>query len=75
MIYALARLNRSTPDRNEVYAMARANFLRQNYIGQNAHSGQLAVWSQPTGAHSEAGLGAAGLGLVVLTEVRKVAPI
>jgi hypothetical protein len=74
-MYALALLNRSRPDRKAVDAMVRAaNFMRQNYIGQDAHSGQLVVWSEPTGPHSEASLGATGLGLVALTETRKVAP-
>jgi len=74
-IYALAMLNRSTPDRKAVDAMVRAaTFMRQNYIAPGAHPGQLVVWSEPTGPHSEAELGATGLGLVALTEVRKVAP-
>jgi hypothetical protein len=74
-IYALAMLNRSTPDRKAVDAMVRAaTFMRQNYIAPGTHSGQLVVWSEPTTPHSEAELGATGLGLVALTEVRKVAP-
>jgi hypothetical protein len=74
-MYALAMLNRSTPDRNAVDAMVRAaTFMRQNYIAQDVHPGQLVVWSEPTGQDSEAELGATGLGLVALTEVRKVAP-
>jgi len=74
-IYALAMLNRSMPNRKAVDAMVRAaTFMRQNYIAPSAHPGQLVVWSEPTGLHSEAELGATGLGLVALTEVRKVAP-
>lgn len=56
-------------------AMVRAAaFLRQNYIAPGPHPGQLVVWSETTAPHSEAELGATGLGLVALTEVRKVAP-
>jgi hypothetical protein len=74
-MYALAMLNRSTPDRKAVDAMVRAaTFMRHNYIGPGPHPGQLMVWSEPTTPHSEAELGATGLGLVALTEVRKVAP-
>jgi hypothetical protein len=74
-MYALAMLNRSTPDRKAVDAMVRAaTFMRHNYIGPGPHPGQLVVWSEPTAPHSEADLGATGLGLVALTEVRKVAP-
>jgi hypothetical protein len=75
-MYALAMLNRATPDPKAVDAMVRAaTFLRQNYIAPGgAHPNQLVVWSVPTGPHSEAELGATGLGLVALTEVRKVAP-
>ncbi len=74
-MYALAMLNRSTPDRKAVDAMLRAaNFMRQNYIAPGPHPGQLVVWSEATAPHSEAELGATGLGLVALTEVREVAP-
>jgi hypothetical protein len=74
-IYALSMLNRSTPDRKAMDAMVRATtFMRQNYIAPGAHPGRLVVWSEPTGPHSVAELGATGLGLVALTEVRKVAP-
>jgi hypothetical protein len=74
-MYALAMLNRSTPDRKAADAIVRAaSFMRQNYIAPGTHSGQLVVWSEPTTPHSEAELGATGLGLVALTEVRRVAP-
>jgi len=74
-MYALAMLNRSTPDRKAVDAMVRAAaFMRKNYIGPGGRPGQLVVWSEPTGHRSDAELGATGLGLVALTEVRKVAP-
>jgi hypothetical protein len=74
-VYALAMLNRATPDQKAVDAMVRAAaFMRQNYIGPGPHPGQMVVWSEPNGPHSEAELGATGLGLVALTEVREVAP-
>jgi hypothetical protein len=74
-IYALAMLNRSTPDRKAVDAMVRAvKFMRQNYVGPGVRPGRLVVWSEPTSHRSDAELGATGLGLVALTEVRKVAP-
>lgn len=74
-IYALAMLNRSVPGTKAVDAMVRAaTFLRNNYMGPGVRPGQLVVWSEPTGSHSEAELGATGLGLVALTEVRRVAP-
>jgi hypothetical protein len=74
-MYALAMLNRSTPDRKAVDAMVRAaTFMRHNYIGPGPHPGQLVVWSEPTAPHSEAELGATGLGLVALTAVWKVSP-
>jgi hypothetical protein len=74
-IYALAMLNRSTPDRKAVDAMVRAaTFMRQNYIGSGPRPDQLVVWSEPTTHRSEAELGATGLGLVALAEVRRVTP-
>lgn len=74
-IYALATLNRSQPNRKVVDAMVRAaNFMRQNYIGPGVRAGQLVVWSEPSGRNSEAELGATGLGVVALAEVRKVEP-
>jgi hypothetical protein len=74
-MYALAMLNRSAPDRKAVDAMVRAaDFIRQNYIGPGVRPDQLVVWSESTAHRSDAELGATGLGLVALTEVRKVAP-
>jgi hypothetical protein len=74
-IYALAMLNRSRPDRKAVGAMVRAaSFMRKNYIGPGVRPGQVVVWSEPTSRRTEAELGATGLGLVALAEVRKVAP-
>jgi hypothetical protein len=74
-MYALAMLNQSTPDQKAVVAMRHAaSFMRNNYIGAGVRPGQLAVWSEPKGTRTEAELGATGLGLVALSEVRKVAP-
>jgi hypothetical protein len=74
-IYALAMLNRAHPDRKAVEAAVRAAaFLRANYIGTEAHSGALAVWSRPKSMASEASLGAAGLGLAALAEVDQAQP-
>ncbi len=79
-IYALAMLNHSQPDPQAVNAMVRAaTFLRQNYIGPGVHPGQLTVWSEPMAEqsksqHHDAELGATGLGLVALAEVRQVEP-
>jgi hypothetical protein len=67
-MYALAMLNRATPDQKAVDTMVRAaSFMRQNYIWPGPHPGQMVVWSEPNGPHSEAELGATGLGLVALT--------
>ncbi len=79
-MYALAMVNRSQPDPQAVDAMVRAAaFLRQNYIGPGVRPGQLAVWSeplaeQPKSRQHDAELGATGLGLVALAEVRRAEP-
>jgi hypothetical protein len=79
-IYALAMVNHGQPDPQSVDAMIRAaGFLRRNYIGPGVHSGQLVVWSKPMAEQSEAqqqeaDLGATGLGLVALAEVRRAEP-
>jgi hypothetical protein len=74
-IYALAMLNRSTPEPKAVDAMVRAaTFMRQNYIGPGVRPNQLIVWSGTREHRSQAELGATGLGLVALMEVRRVAP-
>jgi hypothetical protein len=79
-IYALAMLNHSEPDPQAVDAMVRAAaFLRQSYTGPGVRPGQLAVWSEPLARqsksqHHDAELGATGLGLVALVEVRRAKP-
>src|SRR5208282_27050 len=79
-IYALAMLNHSQPNPQAVDAMVRAAaFLRQNYIGPGVHPDQLVAWSepraeQPKSQHDDAELGATGLGLAALAEVRNVNP-
>ncbi len=79
-MYSLAMLNRSQHDQQAVDAMVRAAaFLRQNYIGPGVRPGQLVVWSEPLARQSEsrhrdAELGATGLGLVALAEVKRVDP-
>ena len=77
-IYALAMLNHAQPDSRAVETTLRAAaFLRQNYIGPGVRPGQLAVWPEPLAERSrsrqhDAELGATGLGLVALAEVRQV---
>ena len=79
-IYALAMLNHSQPEPQAVDAMVRAAvFMRQNYIGPGVRPSQLAVWSEPLAQqsksqHHDAELGATGLGLVALAEVRRAEP-
>jgi hypothetical protein len=79
-VYALAMLNHAQPDPQVVEAMVRAaTFLRQNYIGLGVRPGQMAVWSEPLAQQSEsrhrdAELGATGLGVVALAEVRHAKP-
>lgn len=74
-IYALGMLNRDRPSKKAVDAMVRAAaFMRRNYIASGPQPDQLLVWSGPEGDRSEAELGAAGLALVALSEVHRVAP-
>jgi hypothetical protein len=78
-IYSLAMLNHAQPDPHAADTMLRAAaFLRQN-IGPGVLPGQLAVWPEPLAERSksrqyDADLGATGLGLVALAEVRHVEP-
>lgn len=79
-MYGLSMLNRTHPDSQAVDAMVRAaRFLRHNYIGPGVRPGQLVVWSEPLAEQSksqqhDAELGATGLSLVALAEVRHVEP-
>jgi hypothetical protein len=74
-IYSLAMFNRRQPDRKAVDAMIRAaTFMRTNYIGPDAASHALAVWSEPLPKKSSAELGAAGLGLIALSALDQAEP-
>lgn len=74
-IYSLAMYNQSHPDGKAVETMVRAaGFMRRNYIGPDAGSKALAVWSGPLPEKSDADLGGAGLGLIALTAVDQAAP-
>jgi hypothetical protein len=74
-MYALAMLNRSRPDRKAAEAMVRAAaFMRVSYIGPDARSRTLVVWSRPLPTRSDADLGATGLGLVALTGLDQAEP-
>jgi hypothetical protein len=74
-IYSLAMFNQAHPDQKAVDAMVRAAaFMRKNYIGPDAKSHALAVWSEPLPDESDAELGAAGLALIALTALDKARP-
>jgi hypothetical protein len=74
-MYALGMFNNFHPDSKAVSAMVRASaFLRKNYIGPDARSNTLVVWSKPLPVKSDADLGASGLGLVALTGVEQAQP-
>lgn len=74
-IYSLAMFNRVRPGTQAEGSMVRAaTFMRMNYMSHDQRSGALVVWSKPTITASDAELGAAGLGLVALTEVAKARP-
>jgi len=79
-MYALAMLNQAHPDPQARDAMVRAaGFLHQNYIGPGVHPDQSVVWSEPLAQrsksrHHDAELGATGLSLVALSELRHVEP-
>ncbi len=74
-IYSLAMFNQAHPDQKAVETMVRAAaFMRKNYIGPDAKSHALAVWSEPLPDQSDAELGAAGLALIALTAVDKAKP-
>lgn len=79
-MYALAMFHRAHPDPQALNAMIRAyGFLRKNYIAPGVRPGQLVVWSDPIdqrlkAPHQDAELGATGLSLVALAELRQVQP-
>ncbi len=74
-IYSLAMFNQAHPDQKAVDAMVRAAaFMRKNYMGPDANSHALAVWSEPLPDESDAELGAAGLALIALTALDKAKP-
>jgi hypothetical protein len=74
-MYVLGMFNNSHPDPQAVNAMIRAaGFLRVNYIGPDARSNTLVVWSRPLPMKSDAGLGASGLGLAALASVQQARP-
>ena len=55
VMYALATLNRTHPDRRAEDTLVRSGtFLRAKYVGPDARSNGLAVWSRPLPAKSEA---------------------
>ena len=74
-IYSLSMLNRLHPDAEAVSTMMRAaKFMQANYIGPDAGSDRLVVWSRPLPTKSDAELGAAGLGSVALAAVDQRRP-
>ena len=74
-MYALGMFNSFHPNPRAVNAMIRASgFLRANYIGPDARSNALVVWSRPLPMKSDAGLGASGLGLAALISVEQAQP-
>ncbi len=74
-MYALGMFNDFHPDPGTVSAMSRAaGFLRASYIGPDARSNTLVVWSRPLPMKSDAGLGASGLGLAALSNLEQARP-
>lgn len=74
-IYSLEMANRLRPDTGTQDTIMRAGgYLWNNYVGPDANSEVLAVWTHPKPRNSEADLGAAGLGLVALTEIERLRP-
>jgi len=74
-IYSLEMANRrhSYPGTQETIMRA-GGYLWNSYVGPDANSDLLAVWSQPKPANSEAELGAAGLGLVAFAGIEHLRP-
>jgi hypothetical protein len=76
-IYSLAFYNRLHPDKNTVAAMVRAgSFLCKNYLRDDPGGRMRVVWPEPVGTTpvDRASLGAAGLGLVALSEIERASP-
>ena len=75
VMYALAMRNASQNDTQAAEAVLRASaFLRQRYVGPGVRPDQLAIWSRPLPEHSDAELGATGLGLVALAAAYHIDP-
>ena len=74
-VYSLEMANRLRPDTATQDTIVRAGgYLWNNYVGPDANSDVLAVWTRPKPDSFEAELGAAGLGLVALTEIERLRP-
>lgn len=74
-IHALAMLQRRYPSVETKGAMLRATgYMRRLYIGPAAVPDVLVVWSKPAPNHELTVLGASGLGLLALAEVRPQSP-
>ena len=74
-IHALAMLQRQYPSAETKGAMLRATgYLRRLYLGPATMPGVLVVWSKPAPDHELTVLGASGLGLLALAEVRQQSP-
>jgi hypothetical protein len=77
-MYSLAMFNRLVPDAKAVDAMVRAGkFMRTVHMdADKSRKDMLVVWAKPVAwkGPREAYLGASGLGLVALAEVKRVRP-
>ncbi len=74
-IHALAMLQRQYPSVETHEAMVRATgYLRRLYLGPAAEPDLLVVWSKPLPDHKLTVLGASGLGLLALAEIRQQSP-
>jgi hypothetical protein len=74
-MYSLGMLRQIRSDSQVDTTLANAaSYLQKNYIRAGVKPGQLAVWSKPLPASSDAELGATGLGLVALVETWKANP-
>jgi hypothetical protein len=73
-MYALAMRNGLQSDSRSAEAVLRATVFLRRYVGPGVRPGQLVVWSAPLPEHSDAQLGATGLGLVALAAAYKIDP-